>query len=75
MPAVAGNIYEAGVSCASSSFCGLGGTASAPLVYANGAVAQTFSPSPGLSQAISCPVVGWCAAAGWTTRMMWSDNP
>ena len=75
MPAVAGNIYEAGVSCASSSFCGLGGTASAPLVYANGAVAQTFSPSPGLSQAISCPVVGWCAAAGWTTRMMWSDKP
>ena len=75
LPAVQGNIYEAGVSCASSSFCGLGGTASAPLVYANGAVAQTFSPSPGLSQAISCPVVGWCAAAGWTTRMMWSDNP
>ena len=75
MPAVQGNIYEAKVSCASSSFCGLGGTESAPLVYANGAVAQTFSPSPGLSQAISCPVVGWCAAAGWTTRMMWSDNP
>lgn len=75
MPTVTANAYYASASCATSSFCGLGGTETAPLIYANGGVSSAYSSSPGLSQAISCPVVGWCAAAGWTTRMMWSDNP
>jgi hypothetical protein len=75
MPGVSADDSYASVSCATSSFCGIGGTESAPLVYANGGVTPTFSSSPGLNQAISCPVVDWCAAAGWATTMNWSDTP
>jgi hypothetical protein len=74
VPAVTGNDAYDDVSCVSPSFCAVSGTQGTPLVDASGAWSQAFLPQPQLTQSISCAGNDWCAAAGWTDTMLWSDK-
>jgi hypothetical protein len=78
-PTTSGGLPEIDVSCPSAGFCGLGGLAQtngfgdAPQVRENGAWSETFMPSNGAGDAISCTADDWCATIQWPTRILWSD--